>query len=207
MFISKNELLEKQHCHSASPLSPYSKVIFSKTQGSSCHLKLSNDFPSHSEYNPKSLIFVAGPCGGWKWPPKDINILTPEPVNVTRKGKKEKESLCRYEVKDSEAKRFPRLLNMDPQCITCILSRGKQWETLKRRRIWRCWSLRREWCSHKPKTAGSHQRLAEAGKSLPRASRERGPANTLIVAQRCGWWASGFHHCECTSVAQGPSLW
>ena len=46
--------------------------------------------------------------------------------------KKKKESLCRYdEVNDSEARRFPRLLNMDPQCITCILSSGKQWETLR----------------------------------------------------------------------------
>lgn len=58
MFISKDELLEKQHCHPASPLSPYSKVIFLKTQGSSCHLKPSNDFLSHSECNPKSLLFL-----------------------------------------------------------------------------------------------------------------------------------------------------
>lgn len=109
-----------------------------------------------------------------------------------------KESLCRYdEVKDSEVRRFPRLLNvglrvhhMHPFKREAVGDYTEE-EDLK--------MLVFETGSD----AATNRRLQAAprgwqrqGRVSPRASRECGPTNTLMFAEGCGWRASGFHNCE-----------
>lgn len=163
-----------------------------------------NGFPSHSEYNSKSLLlfFQLAHCGPlWgknSLPPKDTYMLTPRDCECYHRWQKKKKGLCRYfEVMDFEMCRFSWIIWVSPKCNQPrLLIRGKQSEILhtwRRRRYEGRVERDLKMLVYKTEVMQSSAKdcrqppKAESGKEkiLPQSlRRECGPADTLTNCSR-----------------------
>lgn len=122
--------------------------------------------PSMSTWQIRSFSIrvwkVSGVVVGQTIPPKDIQVLILEAVNVSRvKG------LCKC-VKNLEMGRVSWIVQVALDRITNVLRKGR-WGILDNGRGEGHMMTRQSlgWCGHKPRNANSLQRLKEAGMASP----------------------------------------